>query len=56
MIKDHLSLLQANQARPQEKPKDDFEGLNDSDVMTVGDFKKIAGKFNQQVRYDGRRV
>lgn len=48
MIKDHLALLQANQSRPQEKPKDDFDGLSDGDVMTVGDFKKIANKFNQQ--------
>lgn len=48
MIKDHLSLLQANQVRTQEKPKDDFEGLSDGDVMTVGEFKKVAAKFNQQ--------
>lgn len=48
MIKDHLSLLQANQIRQQEKPKDDFDGLSDSDVMTVGEFKKVAAKFNQQ--------
>lgn len=49
IIRDHLTLIQANQTRPQEQPKDDFEGLNDGDVMTVGDFKKIANKFNQQV-------
>lgn len=48
MIKDHLALLQANQARPQEPVKDEFEGLSDGDVMTVGEFKKIAAKFNQQ--------
>lgn len=49
MIKDHLSLLQANQIRHQEPaPKDDFEGLSDGDVMTVGEFKKVAAKFNQQ--------
>lgn len=48
MIKDHLSLLQANQARPQEPVKDEFDGLSDGDVMTVGEFKKIAAKFNQQ--------
>lgn len=49
MIKDHLSLLQANQIRQQEPaPKDDFDGLSDSDVMTVGEFKKVAAKFNQQ--------
>lgn len=48
MIKDHLSLLQATQVRQQEKPKDEFEGLSDGDVMTVGEFKKVAAKFNQQ--------
>lgn len=48
MIKDHLALLQANQARPQEPVKDEFDGLSDGDVMTVGEFKKIAAKFNQQ--------
>lgn len=45
-IKDHLSLLQANQTRPTEK--DELDGLSDSDIMTVGEFKKVAAKFNQQ--------
>lgn len=50
MIKDHLSLLQANQANIQaQPPKDEFDGLSDSDVMTVGEFKKVANKFNQQI-------
>lgn len=48
MIKDHLSLLQANQVRQKEPEKDEFEGLSDGDVMTVGEFKKVAAKFNQQ--------
>lgn len=47
-IKEHLSLLQSSQPQAQEKPKDDFEGLDDTDVLTVGDFKKLAGKFQQQ--------
>lgn len=47
-IKDHLSLLQANQVRQKEPEKDEFEGLSDGDVMTVGEFKKVAAKFHQQ--------
>lgn len=47
-IKEHLSLLQSRNSEKQESPKDDFDGLDDSDVLTVGDFKKIAGKFQQQ--------
>jgi len=47
-IKDHLSLLQSNQGRQKEPEKDAFDGLSDGDVMTVGEFKKVAAKFNQQ--------
>lgn len=43
MIKDHLALMQSNQ-QSQARPKDDFEGLEDGDVMTVGEFKKLSGK------------
>lgn len=50
LIRDHLTLLQANQSRSQETPKDEFDGMADNDVMTVGEFKKIANKFNQQVQ------
>lgn len=50
MIKDHLALLQANQTNQKGNPEDEFEGLQDGDVMTVGEFKKIASKFNQQVQ------
>ncbi len=51
LIKDHLSLLQASQ--PQNAPsaqKDELAGLSDSDVLTVGDFKKLASSFNQNVQ------
>jgi len=42
MIKDHLALSQVKQPVTQ-KQKDDFEGLDDGDVMTVGEFKKLSG-------------
>jgi len=53
MIKDHLALSQVNQSQPTQKQKDDFEGLDDGDVMTVGEFKKLtsgmANKFNMTI-------
>ena len=48
MIKDHLSLMQANQNAPQQTQKDDYDGLEDDDVMTIGEFKKLANKFQAQ--------
>lgn len=50
MIKDHLMLLQANQGHSKEPTQDDLDRMDDNDVMTVGEFKKIANKFNQQVQ------
>ena len=53
MMKDHLALSQVNQSQPQVKPKDEFDGLEDGDVMTVGEFKKLSGsiatKFNMTI-------
>ena len=52
MIKDHLALNQVNQSQTAPK-KDDFEGLEDGDVMTVGEFKKLssgmANQFNMTI-------
>lgn len=42
MMKDHLALNQVQQSQPQQKQKDDFEGMDDGDVMTVGEFKKLT--------------
>lgn len=50
LIKDHLSLLQANQSRIPEKKVDEFEGIDDGEVMTVGQFKAVAQKYNSQLR------
>lgn len=47
MIKDHLALLQANQQQPKQS-KDEFDGLEDSDVLTVGEAKKFMANFNRQ--------
>jgi hypothetical protein len=47
MIKDHLSLLHSNQSRQQPPPKDEFEGIDDSDVLTYGEAKKLLGKIQQ---------
>lgn len=50
MIKDHLSLLQANQTRQQEQPKDDGEKLSKDDVITYGDFERILQKKEREYR------
>jgi len=48
MIKEHMALNQANQSK--EKPKDAFEGLDDGDVMTVGEFKKLTSSLSNQFK------
>jgi len=47
LIRDHMALLQANQMQ-QQKPVDDFDGLSDSDVLTVGEAKKALSQFTKQ--------
>ena len=51
MMKDHMALIQSQQSHPQQPPKDDFEGIDDGDVLTFGDFKKILSKRERQ--YEG---
>lgn len=48
LMKDHLSLMQANQSQPKAKPKEDFEGMSEDDVLTVRDFKKALGDRENQ--------
>lgn len=49
MMKDHLSLMQANQVQPQQaKPKDEFDGLSEDDVLTVKDLKRALGDKEKQ--------
>lgn len=47
LLKDHMSLLQSNQAA-QSKKKDDFEDLTDNDVLTVGEAKKFIQNFSKE--------
>lgn len=47
MIKDHLSLMQKGQ---QQQPQPQESQLNDDDVMTFGDFKKAASKFQNEIK------
>lgn len=51
MMRDHLALMQAQTARPQAQQapqQDEFGGLEDSDVMTVGEFKKQSQRLSGQ--------
>ena len=46
MLKEHLALMQSNQQ--QSPKKDEFDGLSDDDVLTVGEFKKALQSKEQQ--------
>lgn len=49
MIKDNVALMMSNQQQQQRpQPKDDFDGLGDDDVLTVGEFKKALSKKERQ--------
>lgn len=49
MMKDHMSLMQANQRQqPAPAPKDDFDGMTDDEVLTVGEFKKALNREKKQ--------
>lgn len=51
-MKDHLTLIESNQNRPPlPPPKDEFEGIDDTDVLTYGDAKKLLGSV--QKNYQG---
>lgn len=52
MIKDHLALVESNQHRQSAPPpKDEFDGVDDSDVLTYGEAKKLLSKV--QKTYQG---
>lgn len=52
MIKDHLALMESNQRQQSAPPpKDEFEGIEDSDVLTYGEAKKLLNKV--QKNYQG---
>lgn len=46
IMQDHMSLLQANNQKPQ--AKQEFDGLSDNDVLTVGEAKKFINQFSKQ--------
>lgn len=46
MVKEHLNLLHARSEQPQEREPD----YSDDDVMTYGEFKKAASKFQNEVK------
>ena len=50
LYREHIALMQANASRPQAQPVQPIEdeSLQDSDVMTYGDFKKHANKIAGQ--------
>jgi hypothetical protein len=49
MLQDHMSLMQANNA-PQAPAPDQYEGLADDDVLTVGEAKKFLGKIENNYK------
>lgn len=48
MIKDHMALMQAQQQQPRREEPKQFDGLEDDDVLTVGEFKKALTAKEQQ--------
>lgn len=48
MMTEHNALLQARQTVPTPPTKDEWDGMDDSDVMTVGEFKKLSNKLASQ--------
>lgn len=49
LLQDHLQLLQANMEKSSStKKEDEFEGLTDNDVLTVGEAKKFMNQYSQQ--------
>lgn len=48
MLKENLNLMQMRQEQPPPPPPEPT--LNDDDVMTYGEFRKAAGKFENQIR------
>ena len=49
MLQDHMTLMQANQA-PQAPKQEEYGGLADDDVLTVGEAKKFLGKIENNYK------
>lgn len=48
MMKDHLALMQSQQQTQKPQSKDEMDSLDESDVLTVGEFKRALQKKEQQ--------
>lgn len=48
VLKDHFALMQAQSQRQQQPKQDEFNGLTDDDVLTVGEFKKALSQKERQ--------
>ena len=49
VLKDNMRLMQM-QSQSQSNKKDEYEGLSDDDVMTVGEYKKFIAKERNQMQ------
>lgn len=50
MMKEYMSLIQSRQSSNQPKQQDEFDGLSDEDVLTVGEAKKFISKLDSQYK------
>ena len=48
MIKDNMQLMQQQFAQPVQQQKNDFDSLQEDDVLTVGEAKKFISQMNKQ--------
>ncbi|HUU88157.1 MAG TPA: hypothetical protein VMX17_10445 [Candidatus Glassbacteria bacterium] len=48
MMRDHFAMLQARQQPQQQSRQDETDGMDESDVMTIGEFKKLSGKIKNE--------
>jgi len=46
MLQDHVALMQAN--KPAAEQQDEYAGMSDDDVLTVGEAKKFIGQLQNQ--------
>lgn len=48
MLKDNMQLLQQSYQQPKQEQKNEFDNLQDDDVLTVGEAKKFISSMNKQ--------
>ena len=47
LLQDHMTLMQSNQQTQRAPVPDEYDGMSDDDVLTVGEAKKFLGKIQQ---------